>query len=393
MQFGFFRSRTIAAVLAALIAGAAYAQDNVTAEQPETPVENMAEIPWVMPKSGPFSPEQIAIPNQRAIEEWARSGHANAASVSFSYWNEAGEIPGVCSTCHSGAGFRALYGLDGGPAGVPEHPVPTGGVVDCATCHNPNLAKITEISLPNGMMHPVNGGDVSCMTCHQGRASGAAIEKAVSGKGVDTPDAELRFINPHYNIGGALSLGGYGKLGFEYPGKSYSGRFLHAKPVATCVACHNPHSLETAEANCLTCHQQGKAGEIRTSRVSYDGSGNLAQGIAVDIHANAGRLKEMVLNYAVQVAGKPMVYDGNRHPYFFADANGDGVADQAEGKPVPYDAWTPRMLQAAYNWKFVSADPGAHVHNPAYALELLYDSIEDLAGPLGVDMGALGLVR
>jgi formate-dependent nitrite reductase cytochrome c552 subunit len=51
------------------------------------------------------------------------------------------------------------------------------------------------------------------------------------------------------------------------------------------------------------------------------------------------------------------------------------------------------MLRAAYNWKLVTADPGAHVHNPAYALQLLYDSIEDLAGPLGVDMGTLGLLR
>ena len=75
------------------------------------------------------------------------------------------------------------------------------------------------------------------------------------------------------------------------------------------------------------------------------------------------------------------------------DANGDGVADQADGKPVPYNAWTPRLLKAAYNWKFVSSDAGIHVHNPHYALELLYDSMEDLAGPVGIDFAALKLVR
>ena len=46
-----------------------------------------------------------------------------------------------------------------------------------------------------------------------------------------------------------------------------------------------------------------------------------------------------------------------------------------------------------YNWKAVSADPGAFAHNAPYALELLYDSIESLAGPLGIDMDDLNLLR
>ena len=88
-----------------------------------------------------------------------------------------------------------------------------------------------------------------------------------------------------------------------------------------------------------------------------------------------------------------MVYNGDRYPYFFADANGDGVADEAEGRAVAYNAWTPRLLKATYNWKAVSADPGAFAHNAPYALELLYDSIESLAGPLGIDMDELELLR
>ncbi len=80
-------------------------------------------------------------------------------------------------------------------------------------------------------------------------------------------------------------------------------------------------------------------------------------------------------------------------PISCADANGDGVADQADGKPVPYNAWSPRMLKAAYNWKFVGSDAGIHVHNPHYALQLLYDSMNDLSGPLDIDFAALGLIR
>jgi hypothetical protein len=88
-----------------------------------------------------------------------------------------------------------------------------------------------------------------------------------------------------------------------------------------------------------------------------------------------------------------MVYDGARYPYFFLDANGDGVSDETDGRPVAYNAWTPRSLRAAYNWKLVTADPGSYAHNPHYALELLYDSIEDLSGPLGFDIDELNLLR
>ena len=88
-----------------------------------------------------------------------------------------------------------------------------------------------------------------------------------------------------------------------------------------------------------------------------------------------------------------MVYDGSRYPYFFTDANSDGVIDQAEGKAIAYNGWTPRSLRTAYNWKLVTADPGNYAHNPAYALELLYDSIEDLSDALGIDLEGLNLLR
>ena len=54
----------------------------------ETPI-------YVMPKSGPFAPEQVAIPQSEYIAAWARSGHSDASSVSFTYWNDAGSIPTV----------------------------------------------------------------------------------------------------------------------------------------------------------------------------------------------------------------------------------------------------------------------------------------------------------
>lgn len=350
---------------------------------------------FVMPRSGPFRPDQIAVTQQALITAWARSGHADAQSESFTHWDEDGAIPPACVACHSGAGFRAFHGLDGSTPGLPAAPMPTGGVVDCATCHDPNLGGVTELRLPSGVMHPVSSpAEAACLTCHQGRTSGVQVGQATGGEGgVDTPDPKLSFINPHYALAGAVWLGGYAGGGYHYPDRDYSGRFFHARPVATCVSCHEPHSLEVAEATCRTCHETGTFADIRISRVSHDGSGNLGQGIHADIAANAQRLQGLLLDYAKGVAGTALVYDGARHPYFFADANGDGRADEAEGRPVGYNAWTPRLLRAAYNWKFVTADTGAYAHNPHYALELLYDSMEDLAQAMGEDFGAWGLTR
>src|SRR5690606_24249890 len=134
------------------------------------------------------------------ITHWARSGHANAHSQSFTHWNEAGEIPPTCSTCHSGAGFRSLYGFDGSSPGLPQSPIPVGGVVDCDTCHHPGLPSVTEIRLPSGTQHPVVGAEAACMTCHQGRASTATIERAVAESSEDEVNPELSFINPHYAV-------------------------------------------------------------------------------------------------------------------------------------------------------------------------------------------------
>lgn len=349
---------------------------------------------FVMPRSGPYAPDQVAIPNARAIAEWIRSGHADASSEAFTHWNQDGAIPPVCSVCHSGQGFRSFHGLDGSASGLPAAPVPVGGVVDCETCHNPGMSKIREVTLPSGVVHPVtSSAEAACVTCHQGRTAGTSVVKAVGDKPEDTPDAELKFINPHYNVGAATSLGAYGGIAYQYPGKVYTGRFLHAKPVSTCLSCHQPHSLEVSADTCTICHQSGDPKAIRTSRQSYDGSGDTSKGIAADIAANAETLMKAITLYAAEVVGTPIVYDGAHHPYFFADANGDGLADQVDGKTVAYNQWTPRLLKASYNWKVISADPGIQAHNPDYALELLYDSIEDLSAAAGLDFEGLGLLR
>lgn len=377
------------ASMIAVVAGGTAAMCQTDMQMSDDP----AVIPFALPQSGPFNPSDIKVENSKAIADWFRSAHADAAAEAFRHWDGDEEIRPACAVCHSGEGFRAFHGLDGSEAGKVEGPIETGGVVDCGTCHNEGLAQIKEIRFPSGLIHPVQGVEASCMTCHQGRTAGVNVRDAIAGQDVDTPNPELRFINPHYATAAATWLGGYGGAGYHYDGREYSGRFFHARPVSSCNSCHDPHSLEIAFEPCLTCHQAENPREIRIARQSYDGSGNTRVGIYSDIQQNASRLLDMITAYARQVAGAPIIYDGTQYPYFFADTNDDGVVDQSEGQAVAYAAWTPRSLRAAYNWKLVTSDPGNYAHNPVYTLELLYDSMEDLSGSLGVDMHALGLLR
>lgn len=365
----------------------------LTQTDPGTPSGEEEAIPFALPQSGPFTPAEIEIDNDQAISDWFRSSHANAASDAFSHWDDDGEIRAACATCHSGEGFRDFHGLDGTPAGVVDGTINVGGVVDCGTCHNAGLADITEITFPSGLVHPVTGVEASCLTCHQGRNAGIDVAEATSGLADDEPNSELRFINPHYATAAATWLGGYGAAGYHYDGQDYSGRFFHARPVASCNSCHEPHTLEVEFEPCLTCHLADRPEDIRIARQSYDGSGNTSVGISSDIERNADTLLGMIRDYSDEVVGAPVIYDGTRFPYFFSDANGDGVIDTAEGSPVAYQSWTPRSLRTAFNWKLVTADPGNYAHNPQYSLELLYDSIMDLSAPLGIDMEDLQLLR
>jgi hypothetical protein len=380
----------IGILLACALTGAASAQTETTRDPAGEPD---AAIPFALPKSGPFEPSGIKIENDAAIADWFRSAHARSADEAFRHWDEEGEVNERCATCHSGEGFRDFHGLDGSEAGVIDGTIDIGGVVDCGTCHNAGLADVREIAFPSGLIHAVKGVEAACLTCHQGRSAGRDVSAAISGLPEDTPDASLRFINPHYATAAATWLGGYGAAGYHYDGREYSGRFFHARPVESCNSCHDPHTLEVAFEPCQTCHLAESIEDIRIARQSYDGSGNLGVGIKSDIEANAATLMALIEAYTDEVADSPVIYDGSRYPYFFADLNRDGAVDVIDGQPVAYASWTPRSLRAAFNWKLVTADPGNFAHNPVYILELLHDSIADLAAPIGIDVETMNLRR
>jgi formate-dependent nitrite reductase cytochrome c552 subunit len=327
------------------------------------------------------------------VEAWLASPHADRTAEAFRHWDKDGEVPESCATCHSGPGFMDFIGADGSAAGVVDHPAPIGSPIDCATCHNDTASKLDSVTFPSGVVMSELGSSGICMVCHQGRESSDSVNAAIAGMEDDTVSGDLGFLNVHYRAAAATMMGGSARGGYQYDGKDYTQRFNHPAPLNTCVGCHDPHSTGAATAQCVACHKDIESTKaIRTTTVDVNGNGDTTEGIAAEIVSLHDRLAQAIQSYASEVAGTPIAYDAHAYPYFFADTDGDGEAGSAEATfPNRYQSWTPRLMRAAYNYQFVAKDPGAWVHNPHYALQLLYDSIESLSEKASVDM--TGLLR
>lgn len=222
------------------------------------------------------------------------------------------------------------------------------------------------------------------MTCHQGRESGASVDRKVAGLDEDAVDAGLEFINIHYRAAGATLMGSLARGGYEYPGRDYASQRRHAAPFDRCISCHELHTVEPKTEPCAACHEgvtdRASLRLIRKGRVDFDGNGNTTEGIAAEVANMRGLLLAGMQAYASDVIGSPIGYSAKAHPYFFNDLNGDGTIGEDEARmPNKFASWTPRLLKAAYNFQFVATDPGAYAHNAPYVLQLMHDSLADLA--------------
>ncbi len=116
-----------------------------------------------------------------------------------------------------------------------------------------------------------------------------------------------------------------------------------------------------------------------TDTTDWNGNGDVTEGVFAEIDGFRQALYTAIQAYA-EKSGTPIVYDAASYPYFFVDANKDGKADTNDKGAISYNAWTPRLLRAAYNYQYSIKDPGAFAHNPKYVLQFLYDSTKDLGG-------------
>jgi len=335
--------------------------------------------------------ETLTIP---FLSEWSASPHADFTAEAFIHWNEEdpAEVPETCAKCHSTLGHLDFLGVDGSAAGAVDAPAPVGSVVECVACHNSVNQTKTSVVMPSGLELTGLGDEGRCVECHQGRQSkvsvDAAIEKAALAD-VDTASADLNFLNIHYYAAAVTKYGTLAKGGYEYDGNTYDANFAHVAEFDTCIECHNSHTLEVKVEACADCHEGVAAVEdIRNvrmagSEVDYDGDGDMEEGMYYELEGVRELLYQAIQSYAGDVAGTAIAYDSASHPYFFIDTNGNGTADADEvNGDNRFNAWTARLLKAAYNYQTSLKDPGAYAHGGKYIIQLMFDSVSDLNAAL-----------
>jgi hypothetical protein len=265
---------------------------------------------------------------------------------------------------------------------------PSNGLA-CATCHDDleeyTRYEVESVKFPSGAVIDSGEPDTNlCMNCHQGRESGVSVDRLIGDTEADAKSETLRFLNPHYFAAGATRFGAEANGAYQYAGKEYVGFFDHGN-VNECSDCHATHALVVDTEVCAECHEEVEDGaemvDVRYNFADYDGDGDDQEGIYFEIQGLREVLWAATQAYASETAGTAIAYDEHSHPYFFVDANGNGVADEDEvNGDNRFNDWTPRLLRAAYNYQYSGKDPGAFAHNPQYIMQTLYDSIEDIGG-------------
>ena len=329
---------------------------------------------------------------------WASSAHAKADAAAFTHWNTADPavVPTDCARCHTSSGYADFVST-----GAVSQTVPVGEVISCQACHSPGAQNLTTVSFPSGATLTDLGPSARCMECHQGRASGVQVDdsiKTANASGDDSITTGLGFTNIHYFAASVARFGAQVAGGYQYPGQSYDVEFEHVKGMQACIDCHDPHTLQIKVDKCQACHTNVKTVDdlkdirMNSSRPDYDGDGDTNKGIYYEIQGMEANLMKGMQAYATQVSGKGIVYSPDAYPYFFIDKNGNGQLDTDETtSDNAFNAWTPRLVKAAYNYQTSIKDPGDFAHGGKYIIELLYDSLADLDTQLTtqIDMSAM----
>lgn len=398
----------LALALALVLTGCA-AQATETPEVEVVPTQTCPSCPECPTPTEPAPcPEAKEAPFEA---EFMASPHAKADAEAFVHWDEEGSVPATCANCHTSQGYQDFLGADGSAVGTVDAEIAApAGTLECATCHNSASVTLTSVTFPSGITID-NLGDASrCMVCHQGRESKVSVDKQITDFAAEDPDAvpepitdasgntrRFGFRNVHYYAAAATLYGTEVKGGYEYDGMLYDAKNEHVEGYASCIDCHNPHTLEVKVEQCAFCHEGVTSvedlKEVRmvSSAQDYDGDGDIEEGMYHEIAGLQEMLYTMLQTYASETIGTGFIYDSAAYPYFFADGDGDGAADQGENGAVSFSDWTPRFLKAAYNYQVSLKDPGNYAHGNKYVVQLLYDSINDLNAGLAspVDTSAL----
>ncbi len=416
-----FRTKNLVLIAALVLVGAllsacAAATPTAVVELPTTapaaPVATAAPAPTcAAPTPCPTAVPGPVVPN---ADVWEKSPHNDKAAEAFKHWDAetTKEVPAACAQCHSSSGNIDFNGGDGSAAGKVDKNVPIGETVTCAACHNEKTAALTSVKFLNGVELTGLDSSARCMVCHQGRATQKTIDDQIAKFKVTDVDAVVAplkdgdkvtnfgFVNVHYFAAALTLYGDQVKGAYQYEGQTYDIKNQHVDGFDSCVGCHDAHSTEVKVEACTECHTGAKTkadlANIRmaSSTRDFNGNGDVKEGIAKEIAGMQVSLLKAIQSYAKDVAKVGIVYDPAVYPYFMVDKDNDGKADKNDkGATISYNAWTARLLKAAYNYQLSLKDPGAFAHNPKYIIELVYDSTADLNTKLATKIDMSKMVR
>lgn len=312
--------------------------------------------------------------NNLAIRgQWATSGHANTEAPPAKVTDFKTLSP--CVRCHTATGFIAYssanmivqWGLATDK---------TKEVITCVACHSDVANGVVRTVTPNKPYESdqtftnTNVGKSNvCMDCHGGRDNGSYIQKQVGA--TDFTNYQFQY-KQHYMVAGGIMQG---TAGFNFPGRTYS------------LFSENSHSkigmgsMGTGTSGpCAGCHMT--ATEKHKFSVAHEVSGTITA-IETNVCANCHNTslpaatlndKRIAFNAALEIlrielADKGFTWDATVKT-FYTGATNIVATNWGVGQAGA------NVMGAAMNYKMFITEPSAYAHNPAYAKELITDSID-----------------
>ncbi|WP_213194586.1 multiheme c-type cytochrome [Desulfuromonas sp. AOP6] len=359
-----------------------------------------------------------------------KDGDKNSAWAHYN-WDSTYKADGVekdradCQMCHTATGAAnflndpAMYDEENNSFAHLADWAAAGGsgqneLVYCWTCHknnqadmrNPGAIPVSYTVAGAAASLPDLGSSNVCANCHAGRGNMDSLVEDFD-TNTDGSFKGTAATKTHYKNAAATIFQATVHPGYEYEGLSYAdlgwydhdevgfveGRSGPEAEEGPCAGCHmssaESHTFEvfTKDAagvitalnstKCVECHDGEHGPGLVTVDTTTDFGDQTAAAAVAFLEHEAEAYHEALELLEEALAAKGIFF-APAYPYFFGDANDNGVLDEAEiNRDNGYAEWDSAGTNgAAHNFNYLHHEMGAYAHNSLYAKRLIFDSID-----------------